>query len=76
MVRALQDGEGGLGAEDVLIGVMRAGHADGAEERNAVHDDDSAGVAAARGVGPHVTRTGLGPVSEGNAHEVMPAISR
>ena len=49
MVRALQDGEGGLGAEDVLIGVMRAGH---------------------------VTRTGLGPVSEGNAHEVMPAISR
>src|SRR5436309_5270004 len=42
MSGALQYSEGGLAAEDVLLGPATAGHTDGAEDRAAVHDRNTA----------------------------------
>ena len=43
MRTCLQDGEGGLAAQDILVGRASARDADGADDRDAVEDDETAG---------------------------------
>ena len=43
MPACLQGGEGGLAAQDILVGRAPAGDADGADDRDAVEDHETTG---------------------------------